>query len=129
MSGPPRGVVYTTGVGRTCPDCAQPLPQCECAARRKAAANEAFATAPPAGARRVVKLRRATQQRGGKVVTLVEGLPLAGDALAALAKELKRKCGTGGTLRDSVVELQGDQRDKLEPLLRERGYEVKRAGG
>lgn len=131
MSGPPRGVVYTTGVGRTCPDCAQPLPQCECAARRKAAAN-----APPAaksgaagGARRVVKLRRETQQRGGKVVTLVEGLPLAGDALAAFAKELKQKCGAGGTLRDSIVELQGDQRDKLEPLLRERGYEVKRAGG
>jgi len=124
VSGPPRGVVYTTGVGRTCPGCAQPLPQCECAARRKAAVNAA-----PAGARRVVKLRRETQQRGGKVVTLVEGLPLAGDALAALAKELKQRCGTGGTLRDGLVELQGDMRDKVELLLRERGFDVKRAGG
>jgi len=125
----PRGVVYTTGVGRTCPDCGKPLAQCECAARRKAAASAAPPAATAGAPRRVVRLRRDAQQRGGKVVTLVEEVPLAGDALAALAKELKQKCGVGGTVKDGAIELQGDQRERIEPLLREKGWEVKRAGG
>ncbi|MBL8842847.1 MAG: stress response translation initiation inhibitor YciH [Planctomycetes bacterium] len=126
MSGsrPPGGVVYISGLGRVCPRCAEPVASCRCAGQRAAAA----ASAKPRGDG-VVRLRRETQQRGGKVVTVVDGVPLVGAELETLAKTLKQRCGTGGTLRDGVIELQGDQRDKVEPLLRERGFTVKRAGG
>ncbi len=77
----------------------------------------------------VVRVRRETQGRGGKTVTAILGVPLADDALAALARELKRRCGTGGTAKDGVIEIQGDHRDVLVAELEQRGYTVKRAGG
>jgi translation initiation factor 1 len=77
----------------------------------------------------IVRVRRETSGRGGKTVTTIDGVPLASDALAQLAGELKRACGTGGTVRDYVIEIQGDHRDKLVPLLEAKGYTVKRAGG
>jgi translation initiation factor 1 len=67
--------------------------------------------------------------RGGKTVTTVSGVPLASDALRALARELKRRCGTGGSTREGVIEIQGDHRDVLVAELEARGYPVKRAGG
>jgi len=76
-----------------------------------------------------VRVRRETQGRGGKTVTTIAGVPLAADALAALASELKRRCGTGGTAKDGVIEIQGDHRDLLVAELEQRGYTVKRAGG
>lgn len=60
--------------------------------------------------------------RGGKSVTVVRGLPLAPDALAALAKALRTACGCGGTVKDGVVEVQGDQRAKVQAFLAERGF-------
>lgn len=77
----------------------------------------------------IVRVRRETQGRGGKTVTSIAGVPLADDALAALASELKRRCGTGGTAKDGVIEIQGDHRDVLVTELERRGYTVKRAGG
>jgi len=77
----------------------------------------------------IVRVRRETQGRGGKTVTTIAGVPLADDALAALAGELKRRCGTGGTAKDGVIEIQGDHRDRLVAELEQRGYTVKRAGG
>ncbi len=77
----------------------------------------------------IVRVRRETQGRGGKTVTTVSGVPLADDALAVLAGELKRRCGTGGTAKDGVIEIQGDHRDRLVAELEQRGYTVKRAGG
>jgi translation initiation factor 1 len=77
----------------------------------------------------IVRVRRETQGRGGKTVTTISGVPLAGDALTALAGELKRRCGTGGTAKDGVIEIQGDHRDALVAELTKRGYTVKRAGG
>jgi len=65
----------------------------------------------------------------GKGVTVVTGLPLAGDALAALASELKRLCGSGGTVREGAIEIQGDHRDLLVAELAKRGFSAKRAGG
>jgi translation initiation factor 1 len=77
----------------------------------------------------IVRVRRETQGCGGKTVTTISGVPLADDALAALASELKRRCGTGGTAKDGVIEIQGDHRDVLVAELERRGYTVKRAGG
>ncbi len=86
---------------------------------------------PPRRARGdgTVRVRRETQGRGGKTVTSISGVPLADTALSALASELKRRCGTGGTAKDGVIEIQGDHRDLLIAELEQRGYTVKRAGG
>jgi translation initiation factor 1 len=67
--------------------------------------------------------------RGGKTVTLVVGVPASVPQLEALTSELKRMCGTGGTLRGDVVEIQGDFRDRVRDELTKRGYVVKLAGG
>jgi translation initiation factor 1 len=77
----------------------------------------------------VVRIRRETGKRGGKTVTTVRGVQLPAAELEALAGELKKRCGVGGTVADFVIELQGDQRDRVEELLRARGYTVVRVGG
>ena len=77
----------------------------------------------------IVRVRRETQGRGGKTVTTISGVPLADAALAALASELKRRCGTGGTAKDGVIEIQGDHRDTVVAALQKQGMTVKRAGG
>ena len=76
----------------------------------------------------IVRLRRETKGRGGKGVTLIDGLPLAEEALQALARQLKNKCGTGGTVKNGVIEIQGDHRAQLQLLLEAQGYTVKLAG-
>jgi len=75
------------------------------------------------------RVARATQGRGGKIVTVITGLPLTEGGLAALAAELRKRCGAGGTLRDGVIEIQGEHRDLLVAELIKRGYAAKRAGG
>lgn len=113
------GVVYSTDGGRFCPGCRRPLDQCVCRDRSR----------PRHDGDGIVRLQRETKGRKGAGVTLVTGLPLSDAELATLAKTLKRRCGVGGSVKDGVVELQGDQRDKLQPLLEAEGYRVKRAGG
>jgi translation initiation factor 1 len=76
-----------------------------------------------------VRVARQTQGRGGKAVTVVTGLPLGEAELAALAGELKRRCGCGGTVRDGVIEIQGEHRDTLVAELGKRGFPARRAGG
>jgi len=113
------GLVYSTTVGRMCPGCLRPLPECVCKDRSR----------PRDGGDGVVRLSRETKGRKGAGVSLVRGLPLADAELAKLAKQLKARCGVGGTVKDGVIELQGDQRDKLKELLEKEGYVVKLAGG
>jgi translation initiation factor 1 len=113
-------LVYSTDAGRHCPDCSRPVAACEC--KRLAQA------ARPTGDG-IVRLKRETKGRGGKGVTLIDGLPLQDEALLALAKQLKNKCGTGGTVKDGVIEIQGDHRTQLQSLLEAQGYKVKLAGG
>jgi len=112
------GLVYSTDGGRFCPGCRRPMNACVCRDRSR-----------PRNGDGVVHLSRETRGRKGAGVTLVIGLPLADADLARLAKSLKTRCGVGGSVKDGVIELQGDQRDKLEPLLLADGYQVKRAGG
>jgi translation initiation factor 1 len=111
------GLVYSTEVGRTCPTCRQALAQCICKA------NSA-----PAGDG-VVKVSRQTKGRGGKAVTLVSGLALDADALAVLGKQLRTACGCGGTVKDGVIEVQGDHCEKVMQALTKQGYKPKRVGG
>lgn len=96
----------------------------------KIATEEAVAKQEPAKkSPHVVRLGRETKGRRGKGVTIISDLPLDAAGLAALAAQLKDRCGTGGTVRDGRIEIQGDQRDRLARLLEEIGYRVKRAGG
>jgi translation initiation factor 1 len=77
----------------------------------------------------IVRVGRETKGRKGKGVTTVTGAPLGPEDLAALSKELKGLCGAGGTLRDTVIEIQGDHRDRIVQALQKKGWMVKRAGG
>lgn len=111
--------VYSTDTGRLCPACGRALGDCEC--RQKAA------SAPRGDGR--VRVQRETKGRKGKGVTLITGLPLPETELKALAKRLRQQCGTGGTVKDGIVEIQGDHRERLITLLGDAGYEAKIAGG
>jgi translation initiation factor 1 len=110
--------VYATGRGRICPLCGQPSARCICRASPRAARGDG-----------IVRVRREVQGRHGKTVTAISGVPLPEAELRALASELKRRCGTGGSAKDGVIESQGDHRDLLVAELEARGYTVKRAGG
>jgi translation initiation factor 1 len=108
--------VYSTETGRVGPAAPRPV----------ARPPGADGSLPDDG---VVRLFRERAGRGGKVVTVVRGLPERGAALEARAGELRRLCGAGGTLRDGAVEIQGDHRERLAEHLRGLGYRVKLAGG
>lgn len=115
------GLVYSTDAGRMCPACRSPVADCRCRSM------PVLASLPAGGG--VVRVSRETQGRGGKAVTVVRGVMLAADELAALGKRLRAACGAGGTLKDGVIEVQGDHADKLVHLLQQAGFKVKRAGG
>ena len=76
-----------------------------------------------------MRVGRQTKGRKGSGVTVITGLPLSARELSELASELKRRCGSGGTVRDGTIEIQGDHRDLLVAELVERGWPAKRAGG
>lgn len=111
------GLVYSTDSGRHCPDCNQPIAACIC--------KQAVI---PAGDG-IARVRRETKGRGGKTVTTVSGVPLAEDALKDLATALKKRCGTGGALKDGIIEIQGDHVDLLLEELTKRGLKAKKSGG
>ena len=97
-------------------------------AKRKAAAGTLVA--PLAGqGNLMVRVGRETSGRGGKGVSVITGLPLPQAQLEELAKQLKKRCGCGGTVRNGVIEIQGDQRDLLVAELIRLGYPAKRSGG
>lgn len=112
------GLVYSTEHGTMCPDCRQPVAECVC---RKAA--------PSVFADGVIRVSRETKGRKGKGVTLVKGAALEEAALVQLAKQLKTVCGSGGTVKDGVIEIQGDHCDQVLALLKKQGLAAKRAGG
>jgi translation initiation factor 1 len=118
-------LVYSTGQGRLCPECTRPLADCRC--RRSKPAQPAAAAA--AAGDGIIRVGRETKGRKGKGVTVIRGVPLAGDELAALATRLKKRCGSGGTVEAGVIEIQGDHRDLLLEELGKLGYTVRRAGG
>lgn len=112
------GLVYSTDGGRMCPACRCPVDRCGCAKKAPVAAGDG-----------VVRVSRETQGRKGKGVTVVRGLGLDAEALAELGRELKAACGSGGTVKDGVIEIQGEHRDRIVQRLQAAGMTVKRVGG
>ena len=111
----PSRLVYSTDSGKTCPRCGWPARDCRCGS----------ALDEPLPAKIVARLRIEKSGRGGKTVTVVDGLPRNSVFLKELSQELKRACGTGGAVLDGAVELQGDLRDRVRPFLEKKGYVVK----
>ena len=115
------GIVYSTQHGNLCPRCEHPVNTCVC--DRTTPIDEVER------AKAVVRVSRETKGRKGKGVSLVSGLPLDAKELEALCKRLKKRCGSGGTVKSGVIEIQGDHRDTLVRTLESDGWNVKRAGG
>jgi translation initiation factor 1 len=111
------GLVYSTDGGRMCPDCRRPVASCACKT-----------SVVPAGDG-IARVSRQTKGRGGKSVTVVNGLALDAAALAALGKLLRTACGSGGTVKDGVIAVQGDHCDLVMEVLGKHGHTAKRAGG
>jgi translation initiation factor 1 len=111
----PGRLVYSTDSGTVCARCGWPKTDCRCAAKLEQPVPEKI----------VAKLRLEKSGRGGKSVTVFDGLPTYCEFLRDLAGELKRACGTGGTVREGLVEIQGDRREQLRPMLAAKGYTVK----
>jgi translation initiation factor 1 len=111
------GLVYSTEGGQMCPGCRRPIAQCSCAAQ------------PVPRGDGIVRVSREKQGRGGKTVTVVRGLALDADALSAYGRKLRSACGSGGTAKDGIVEVQGDHVERVMALLLADGHTVKRAGG
>jgi translation initiation factor 1 len=115
---PREGLVYSTQHGKSCPGCRRPIADCVCGRPK-----------PPASGDGTVRVSRSSKGRGGKTVTLVTGVALEAGALAKLGTELRRTCGSGGTVKDGTIEIQGDHADALVVELGKRGFKAKRAGG
>jgi translation initiation factor 1 len=111
------GSVYSTKHGKMCPKCGRPTAACACT---KGTAGSSDG---------IVRVRRETKGRRGKTTTVVMGVPGDAAALAALAKDLKKRCGSGGTAKAGAIEIQGDHVDVVIAELRARDFTVKRAGG
>jgi translation initiation factor 1 len=111
-------MVYSTGIGSLCPNCRRAVRDCVCPKGAPGAAKPA-----------AVRVARETKGRAGKGVTTITGLPLAASDVQALAGALKKRCGSGGTVREGVIEIQGDHRDTIVAELIKLGWQAKRSGG
>jgi translation initiation factor 1 len=117
-SGNHLGIVFSTSQGRMCPTCTKPLADCACGQDSQGPLGDDH-----------VRVSRETKGRKGKGVTLISGLPVDAKDLQKLAKQLKRKCGAGGTVKDGIIEIQGEHRDLLVRELQALSYKAKRSGG
>lgn len=100
-----------------CPECRRPLVECICAVNAKIMGDGD------------VRVSRQTKGRGGKSVTLIKGLALDATALALLGKQLRTACGSGGTVKDGVIEVQGDHCETVMEALKKQGHHPRRSGG
>lgn len=115
------GVVYSSEHGRMCPDCGKPVAQCHCKTQKSKKGR------PETDG--VVRVRPEKSGRGGKTVTAIYGVPGTEDELKTLAKKLKKRAGTGGSVKDWAIIIQGDRVDDAISWLKAEGYRVKRSGG
>ncbi len=116
-------LVYSTETGRVCPRCGKPNQKCRCKKKKESGKQPVY---PDDG---IVRIRREVKGRKGKTATAVFGIPLDDAELKAFAKTLKKRCGSGGSVKDGVILIQGDHRETLLNEMKKRGYTAKLAGG
>ena len=119
----PDRLVYSTDGGRvdTCPTCRLPYKRCRC--------NESTPSVPVKKSDDIVRVMRDRKGRGGKTVTVIDGVMGSEAELSALSQQLKKLCGSGGAVKNGNIEIQGDHCEKVMVKLTALGYTVKRAGG
>ena len=110
-------LVYSTETGRTCPQCSQPVDECSC---KQGQAPESDG---------ILRVIREKKGRGGKTVTVINGLEGDKKALSDLNKQLKKRFGCGGAVKNWTIELQGDLADQCVEFLQKQGHTVKKSGG
>jgi len=115
-------LVYSTETGRVCPACQKPVLNCSC--KKKKSKNPVNVKYDG-----IIRVQREVKGRKGKTVTTVSGFQIAADELKLLAAQLKRRCGTGGSVKDGVIVIQGDHGSTLITELKNRGFKAKAAGG
>ena len=115
-------LVYSTETGSICPLCQRPVSECTC--RKKKSRSQTNIKSDG-----IIRIQREVKGRKGKTVTTVSGFQLDDNELKLLAAQLKRKCGTGGSVKDGIIIIQGDHRDALLSELRKQGYTAILAGG
>lgn len=114
-------LVYSTESGQICPECQKPVSECICKKKPKTRMKT-----KPDG---IIRIRREVKGRKGKTVSVIYGFQLDQNNLKTLAKQLKQRCGTGGSVKDDMVIIQGDHRETLMKLLKAQGHKVKLSGG
>jgi translation initiation factor 1 len=115
-------LVYSTETGRICPKCQNPISDCKCKKERPERKYQNKSDG-------IIRIRREVKGRKGKTVTTITGFDLDDEALNLVSKQIKQQCGTGGSVKNGVVIIQGDHRDTVKGLLEGQGYLVKLAGG
>ena len=115
-------LVYSTESGKICPSCQKPVSECTCKKKKPK-----FQTNIKIDG--IVRVQREVKGRKGKTVTIISGFQINADEIKSLSTQLKRRCGTGGSVKDGVIIIQGDHRDTLVAELKNRGFKAKIAGG
>lgn len=114
-------LVYSTESGKICQSCQKPISECSCKKKPKAQTNIKYDG--------IIRIQREVKGRKGKTVTAVSGFQINADELKNLGTQLKRRCGTGGSVKDGVIIIQGDHRVTLITELKNRGFKAKISGG
>ena len=122
MTIPNSRLVSSTATGRICPKCQSPKSACRCKKKQTKPKSQIKSDG-------IIRIRREVKGRKGKTVTTITGFALNDKALNLLSKQLKQHCGTGGSVKDGVVIIQGGHREAIKSLLEGQGYTVKLAGG
>ena len=115
-------LIYSTETGSICPLCQKPVSECACKKKKSRSQTNIKIDG-------TIRILREVKGRKGKTVTTISAFQLADDELKSLAAQLKRKCGTGGSVKDGIIFIQGDHRDALLSELKKQGYTAKLAGG
>jgi len=115
-------LVYSTETGRICPKCSRPKSKCVCKKRKQKTEHKGTADG-------IIRIKREVKGRKGKTVTTISGFRENDTEQKRIASELKNRCGTGGSVKDGVIIIQGDHRETVKDELTKRGFKVKLAGG